>query len=306
MEKIALLFPGQGSQFVGMGKNLLGFAQAGYFFEQADRLLPEAKLTKLCFEGPEDELRLTLNAQPAIFTVSMACYAVFKKQHLEVSFAAGHSVGEYGALAASGALSFADGLRLVRRRGELMYEAGLSRPGTMAAVLGLPAAEVEAICREASGEKKVEVANLNSPAQAVISGDPEAVEKASQLAKSRGAKRIVPLPVSGAFHSTLMEEAALLLSKELDPVQFNDPQFPVIANITGKPAGDRDAVRALLKEQIRGKVLWEESIRFMLNAGVHTFVEMDPGTVLSGLTRSIDKTAKTLKLEQMVAALEKT
>lgn len=302
---VALLFPGQGSQFVGMGKNVFEFPEAQKIFTLADQVFREPKLTKLCFEGPEDALRLTLNTQPAIFTVSVACFEVFKRQHWRVKFGAGHSIGEYGALVASGVLSFTEALHLVKRRGELMHQAGLARSGTMAAILGLAPNEVERACREVSGEKIVEVANLNSPTQVVISGDPEAVEKAGQRAKERGAKRVIPLPVSGAFHSALMEEAATQLAKELDAVTFRDGKFPIVANVTGKPVSDAESIRTSLKEQIRKKVRWEESIRFILDSGVKTFVEMEPGTVLSGLVRSIDRSANILKFEEVCGVQHK-
>ncbi len=299
MEKIALLFPGQGSQFVGMGKILANeSSEAKAIFDQAEALAPG--LRSLCFEGPEETLRLTVNAQPAIFTVSMASYEAFKKLGHSIAFAAGHSVGEYGALAAAGVLPFKEAFLLVKKRGELMYQEGTKRPGTMAAILGLDSKTLLSICAEVTRDKIVEVANLNSPTQAVISGDPEAVRQAGDLAKARGAKRVLPLPVSGAFHSKLMEEAATKLGDELDRVPFKNAQFPVVANLTGRPSIEGSEIRELLKKQIRGQVLWEESIRNILSQGVSTFVEMEPGTILSGLVRSIDKNAKTLKLEELL------
>jgi [acyl-carrier-protein] S-malonyltransferase len=302
MEKIALLFPGQGSQFVGMGKSLVEtYPEAAEIFEKAERVLPNAQLRKLCFEGPEETLKLTMNAQPAIFVVSMASYVVFQKHGWKANYAAGHSVGEYSALASAGVFSFEDGLRLVRKRGELMYEAGLRQPGTMAAILGMPLEALEAVCQEASQKSGlVEIANLNSPSQVVISGTSSGVEEACRLAKERGAKRAIPLAVSGAFHSALMEEAGEALAVELDKVKAGNPIFPVVANLTAKPALDGKEHISLLKMQIRGRVLWETTIRFLIEQGVTLFVEMEPGSVLSGLVRSIDKSVKAIPFEQFL------
>jgi len=287
-----------------MGKGLVEtFPEARRIFEEADRIFPDFSLSRLCFEGPEESLRLTVNAQPAIFTVSMAAFEVGKTLGVRATAAAGHSVGEYGAITAAGVLSFADALRLVRRRGELMYQSGLSRPGTMAAILGLDAATVETVCAESSNEKTVEIANLNTATQIVISGDPEAVEKAGELAKVKGAKRVIALSVSGAFHSELMEEAAAKLGEALDTVSFRDASFPVFANLTAKPVVKGDEIRALLKRQIREKVRWEETIRNMMSEGPCNFIELEPGSVLSGLVRSIDKNAKTTKFEQLLGAV---
>lgn len=311
IEKIALLFPGQGSQFVGMGKTLAGlFPEARQVFETADRII-NPPVSKLCFEGPEETLRLTIHAQPAIFTVSMAAYEIIKNQNLDIGCAAGHSVGEYAALSAAGVFSFEEGLRLVKKRGELMYEAGLKRPGGMAAVLGLNAEGLRTICERASRETKqiVEVANLNSPTQVVISGDPEAVKIAGAAALQEGAKRIIPLPVSGAFHSALMEEAAAKLAQVLEAVEFHDPRFPIIANVTAQPASTGPELKSLLKQQIRKSVRWEETIRRIMQEetirrimqeDTTAFMELEPGTVLSGLVRSIDKSAKILKLDKFL------
>lgn len=279
---------------MGMGKNLLDFPEARKVFDSAK------DISKLCLEGPEEELRRTQNAQPAIFLVGMASYEVFRVLKLDVRFAAGHSVGEYGALAAAGVLAFPDALSLVKKRGDLMFQAGLKRPGTMAAILGLSVEAVESICRETSDQKMVEIANLNSPNQVVISGDSDAVKAAGELARARGAKKVVPLSVSGAFHSALMEEAARELAGELDQVSFQEGKFSVVSNITARPVVNGSEARELLKRQIRGRVLWEETVKYLLNQGVTMFVEMEPGNVLTGLVRSIDRRVKTVQLEHVL------
>lgn len=292
-----------------MGKSLYDhFPEARKVFETADRIVPS--LSKICFEGPDEILRLTVNAQAAIFAVSAASWSVFSKMGKSGTdpnlvptcvYAAGHSVGEYGALVAAGTLTFEEGLRLVRKRGELMYESGLKRPGTMTAILGLPVGELESICKEAG---PVEIANFNTPTQIVISGEPDAVAKAGESAKAKGAKRVIPLPVSGAFHSRLMEDAARALSEELDKTKFRDAQFPVVSNVTASPVTKGDEIRTLLKRQIRERVRWEETIQFILNQGITAFVEMEPGNILTGLVRSIDKTVKTSKLMELLSEIK--
>jgi [acyl-carrier-protein] S-malonyltransferase len=292
-----LLCPGQGAQKVGMGKDLAqSFAAARDVFEAVDEALG-VSLSRLMWEGPEDELTLTHNAQPAILTHSLAAHAVVGEALRPVA-GAGHSLGEYSAYVAAGALAPTDAARLVRRRGELMLEAGQQRPGTMAAVIGLEAEQVAALCEAASAADEVAVAaNLNAPDQSVISGDPSAVERAGTRLKQAGAKRVLPLKVSGAFHSPLMEPAAAGLRQELEQVEFADPGFPVIANASAEPVTDAATARRLLGDQLTAPVRWVESMRCAVDAaGEATFVEVGPGTVLSGLLRRIVKGAPAVAL----------
>lgn len=287
---VALLFPGQGSQFVGMGRDLVEASDAARrTFEEADEVLGFA-LSRLCWEGPEDELTATKNAQPAILVHSIAAYRAAGEQLGDVALAAGHSLGEFSAYVAAGALTFADGVRTVRRRGELMFEGGTARPGTMAAVLGLEDADAERVCREASDAAGVCVpANYNSPGQIVISGDVAAVERAMALAKEAGAKRALRLNVSGAFHSPLMQVAEDGLRAQLASVELGAPSFPVVSNVTAQPVSDPADARRLLVEQLTSPVRWTESVRTMAAQGVSAFVEVGPGAVLSGLVKRIEK-----------------
>jgi len=283
-----LLCPGQGAQRVGMGQDLANaFPAAREVFDQVDEALG-VRLSAIMWEGPESDLVLTHNAQPAILTHSLAAWAVLRDV-VEPRLGAGHSLGEYSAYAAAGAIETADAARLVRRRGELMLEAGRERVGTMAAVMGLDAAEVERACREASGSEQVVVpANLNGLDQIVISGDPTAVERASQVLKDAGAKRVVPLKVSGAFHSPLMAPAEKGLRAELESVAFRDPSFPVVANASAEPVADAATARRLLGEQLTAPVRWVESMRRAAEAEPgQPFVEVGPGNVLSGLLKRI-------------------
>ncbi len=280
-----------------MGKDLAeSFPAAREVFQAVDEALG-VSLSRLMWQGPEDELTLTHNAQPAILAHSLAAHAVVHDA-LQPVAGAGHSLGEYSAYVAAGALQPTDAARLVRRRGELMFEAGQRRPGTMAAVIGLEAEPVVALCREASSADEVAVAaNLNAPDQSVISGDPAAVERAGQRLKEAGAKRVLPLKVSGAFHSPLMEPAAEGLRRELKRVEFSDPRFPVIANATAQPVTDAAAARRLLGDQLTAPVRWVESMRRAADeADDATFVEVGPGTVLSGLLRRIVKGATSVAL----------
>lgn len=281
----AYLFPGQGSQAVGMGADLaLAFPPAKRVFEEADVVLG-FPLSKLCFEGPEEELRRTLNTQPAVFTVSWACFqAALDAGALDTTppaFVAGHSLGEYTAVVASGCLSFEQGLRLVRERARLMEEAGRIEPGTMAAVLGMDREALEEVCREAG----VEVANLNAPDQIAISGDVAGIERAMELAKERGARRVIPLPVGGAFHSRLMRPAADGMAKALASVKFQEPRVPIIANTSGEPLSRAVQVREELERQLSAPVHWQTSVERMASAGVTEFVEIGPGKVLTGLVK---------------------
>lgn len=291
---LAMIFPGQGSQYLGMGHDLYQrYTEARAAFEEADEIL-SLKLSKLCFEGPETELHDTINTQPAILTMSLAALRALRARHDlgEIGFAAGHSLGEYTALVASGQLTFADGVRLVRARGRLMKEAGERRPGGMAAVLGLAAEPVGEACRQAREEtgSVVHVANHNSPEQIVISGEHRALEKAIELVKQKGARRVITLQVSIASHSPLMEPAAMGLRQALSDIALQEEAaFPVVGNVTGKPLGDVDDIRRELVRQLVSPVLWVDSVRYMLDHGTTTFVEIGPKDVLSKLVKRIDE-----------------
>jgi [acyl-carrier-protein] S-malonyltransferase len=289
---VGLLFPGQGSQFVGMGRELAAaHPEARRVFEEADEVLGTA-LSRIMWDGPEDELTLTSNAQPAILTHSVAVYRLVQDRLGDVGMAAGHSLGEFSAYVAAGALSFADGVRTVRRRGELMQKSGTERPGTMAALLGLDDDVVEQVCRDAMAEGGACVpANYNSPGQLVISGDVPAVERAMELAKAAGAKRAVRLNVSGAFHSPLMAVAEAGLEGQLADVAFSAPRFPVVSNVTTRAVSDVVDARRLLVQQLTSPVRWTASMRTMIDAGVTQFYEVGPGNVLTGLLRRIEKAA---------------
>lgn len=293
MTKLALLFPGQGSQSVGMGKVLFeASAAARAVFEEADAVLGLA-LSRLCFEGPEEELNLTVNTQPAILTHSIAAFrdleARFPERLAGVAFAAGHSLGEYSADVAAGALAFAEALRLVRQRGRLMQEAVPAGVGAMAAVIGLAAAEVEAACREAAQREIVGPANFNSPEQTVIAGHAAAVARASEACRRRGAKRVLTLPVSAPFHCALMAPARERMRPLLEAAEFHDSAIPVVTNVDAR-AGAREAfLRDALLRQIDSPVRWVESVRRLVADGVGRALEIGPGNVLAGLVRRIDR-----------------
>lgn len=287
----ALLCPGQGAQKVGMGKDLAdAFPAAREVFAAIDDALG-IPLTRVMWEGPEELLTRTDHAQPAILAHSVAVWAVVgDKLGPAVVAGAGHSLGEYSAYVAAGTMTVAEGARLVRKRGELMHEAGTKRPGTMAAVVGIGTDAVIHACAEASkAGGTVVAANLNDPNQTVISGDPDAVERAGVLLKAAGAKRVLPLKVSGAFHSPLMAPAQLGLSAELVAARFKDPAFPVVANATAEPVRDADTARTQLSAQLTSPVRWIECVRRLaeLAGGQPTFVEVGPGNVLSGLAKRI-------------------
>jgi [acyl-carrier-protein] S-malonyltransferase len=274
-----------------MGKDLHdAYTVARKTYEEADGILGFS-ISEVSFNGPEELLRETRNTQPAIFVHSVAAFRVLAESNVTASTAAGHSLGEYSALVAAGALRYEDGLVLVRKRGELMHQAGQERPGTMAAVLGLPAGALDEVLREASKRGVVRPANLNSPAQLVVSGEVEAVEECMRLALEKGAAKAVRLPVGGAFHSPLMESASRGLEDVLRGVEVRKAGFPVVANYTAEEETEPETIRQNLARQVLGAVRWEESMRRMLSGGVKHFVEVGPGNVLKGLMRGIDRQA---------------
>jgi [acyl-carrier-protein] S-malonyltransferase len=302
---IAFLFPGQGSQSVGMGKDLYErFPIARATFEEADASLG-IKLCQLCFEGPEDQLKLTENTQPAILTVSVAAWRVLDDKGIKPAFAAGHSLGEYSAHVASGTISFADAVRTVRNRGKYMQEAVPVGTGAMAAILGMGLDAVGEVCAAAAQGQVCEPANINSPEQIVISGDAAAVERGVKIAQERGAKRAVLLPVSAPFHCSLMRPAQERLAADLQKWKFSAPHIPVISNVYARPVEEAEAAREALVRQVTASVRWSESMQWLVDRGVQTFVEVGPGKVLCGLMRQIDRSKKCLNVEDE-ASLQKT
>ncbi len=291
--RVGLLFPGQGSQFVGMGRELVEASEeTRALFEEADAHLGYS-LSKIMLEGPEDLLRETHHTQPALYLHSAACWHLLADRGLQVVAAAGHSLGEYSALHAAGALELFDGLELVRLRGTLMFRAGIERPGAMAAILGVPSTVVEEAAREAANQtgQVVQAANFNAPTQTVVSGEVDAVEQAMSLAKAAGARRAVRLPVSGAFHSALMLPASEALGAKLRTVQWSAPRFPVVANVTALPVTDVTEIPELLGQQLTHPVRWVETLEWMVGQGVRTFLEIGPNKVLSGLLKKVDRQA---------------
>jgi [acyl-carrier-protein] S-malonyltransferase len=292
---VGYLFAGQGSQNTGMGKDLYAaFPQAKAVFDKADEVLG-FPLSALCFEGPQDELTKTNNCQPAIVTMSIACWEAYRSRHPEIGgYMAGLSLGEYSALVACGALKFEDAVYLVRRRGEFMEEAALKSPGKMLSVIGLELAKVREICALSN----TEVANINCPGQVVISGSPENIENAQKISKEKGAKLAVILDVSGAFHSSFMQEAGQKLAVELEKTKISQPEFPVVSNCNAKVALNPQEIKENLVKQVAQSVLWEDSMRLMLSEGIRSFVEFGPGKVLKGLMRRIDSSAQVVNVEK--------
>jgi [acyl-carrier-protein] S-malonyltransferase len=294
---IAFVFPGQGSQKVGMGRALAeSFPECRAVFDQADSALGES-LSGLCFNGPEDRLVLTENTQPAILTVSIAAARLLESRGIRPSIAAGHSLGEYSAHVAAGTVSFADAVRIVRRRGRYMQEAVPVGRGAMAAILGLDADKVAQACAEAAEGDVVAPANLNAPGQVVIAGSAEAVTRAGDRAKALGAKRVVMLPVSAPFHCALMKPAEERLAPELRALASATPRVPVVANVDAVAKTDGASSIDALVRQVSSPVRWEDVVRRLASSGVRAYVEVGPGTVLSGLVRKIDRTARVANLE---------
>lgn len=296
MAKKAFLFPGQGSQYVGMAKDLFdNSVEAKEMIRTADEAVG-ANLSYIMFNGPEEELKQTEFTQPAIFLHSVVLASLIRT--LRPDAAAGHSLGEYSALVAAGAIQFYEAVKLVRQRGLAMQYAGTVMQGTMAAVVGLQPEVVESLCKEASAVGIVQCANFNSPGQIVISGSVDGVKKAMELCKSNGAKLVKELVVSGAFHSPLMEPAKERLQKALDETNFYNARFPVYTNVTAKPVNDKDEIKKLLFEQLTSPVRWEETIRNMINDGIEEFYEIGPGKVLQGLVKRINPDVKVFGIDK--------
>jgi [acyl-carrier-protein] S-malonyltransferase len=289
MAKTAFLFPGQGSQFVGMGRDLFAhYEDVEEIFDTSEEIL-EFPLKKLCFEGPEEELRQTRYTQPAIFVHSIAVDHLLKKNGMTPQAAAGHSLGEYSALVSAGALTFENGLKLVKIRGELMQHSGEKNPGTMAAILGITPEDIAAVCKEASEAGIVQPANFNSPGQIVISGSIPAVHKAMEIARGKGARLVKELVVSGAFHSPLMGDALEGLITALKAVEIKTATVPIYSNVEAKPVTDPEKIRRLLQQQLLSPVLWENIVRNMIADGYEAFYEVGPGRVLQGLLKRTDR-----------------
>ncbi|MGM7681735.1 ACP S-malonyltransferase [Cytobacillus sp. Hm23] len=309
MGKIAFVFPGQGSQIVGMGQSLAQkYDNVAAVFNKADEKLG-ISLTDLIFQGPADKLTLTMNAQPALLTTSIAILERFKEENIRPDFVAGHSLGEYSALVAAEALSFENAVYAVRMRGELMEEAVPAGEGSMAAVLGMEQGQLQEITTQITADGyPVQLANLNCPGQIVISGTAEGVSIATKQCKEQGAKRVIPLVVSGPFHSSLMQPAANKFDHILDEITINHAKVPVVANIHAKPLTKNTEIKQALIEQLYSPVLWQQSVEYMLDNGVDTFIEIGPGKVLSGLIKKVNRRVNAYSIndeESMLLTIER-
>jgi len=300
MSKQAFIFPGQGSQYAGMGKDLAdNFRVAKDLFDEADEALG-FNLSQLCFNGPEEDLKLTTNTQPAILTVSVAALRVLQEEKgYTADYLAGHSLGEFSALVASGTLSFADAVRTVRARGSFMQQAVPVGTGSMAAILGVESSILEEICLEAAQGEIVSPANFNSPGQVVIAGNTSAVNRAIEIAKGRGFRKAMLLPVSAPFHCALMTPAGEKLAEALADIELQEILIPVVSNVEAKPNSDKGKVKDLLVKQVSAPVRWEDSIKFMVQDGVSSFIEIGPGKVLSGLVKRIQKDSGISNIEDL-------
>ncbi|RCW50082.1 ACP S-malonyltransferase [Paenibacillus prosopidis] len=302
MSKTAFVFPGQGAQVVGMGKDVYeAFDRSRSIFDQADRALGFS-LSSIIFEGPDEALKQTANTQPALLTVSIALLEALEGRGLKPDYVAGHSLGEYSALVAAGVLSFEDAVRTVRARGQFMEQAVPSGQGAMAAVLGSERETLSALCAAVTADGfAVELANVNCPGQIVVSGTAAGVQAVVERGKEAGAKRVIPLEVSGPFHSSLMKPAADNLQSTLAGIEMRDASIPVVANVTARFATAADDIRGLLVEQVSSPVLWEDSVRYLIEQGVDTFVEIGSGTVLAGLIKKIDKNVRIISVNSISA-----
>jgi malonyl CoA-acyl carrier protein transacylase len=305
MGKIAFVFPGQGAQAVGMGKDAYAeFEASKSIFDRADAALGFS-LSALAFEGPDEQLKQTAYTQPALLTTSIALLEAFRSRGIEPDYVAGHSLGEYSALVAADVLDFEDAVRLVRSRGLFMEQAVPGGKGAMAATLGAEREALEALCKDVTATVgPVELANVNCPGQIVVSGSSEGVAAVAERGKEAGAKRVIPLEVSGPFHSSLMRPAADQLAEELKKVSFRDAKIPVVVNVNAKPVTEGAELNRLLVEQVVSPVLWEDSVRYLIDRGVDTFVEIGSGTVLAGLIKKIDKSVKVISVNSAAAIAE--
>lgn len=302
MGKVAFVFPGQGAQAVGMGKDVYEAVPAAReVFEQANQVL-DFGLTDLVFEGPDAVLKQTVNTQPALLTTSYAYYKAFEEKGIKPDYVAGHSLGEYSALVVAGVLSFKDAVAIVRKRGEYMEQAVPNGEGAMAAVLGSERASLGALCDDITAfTAPVEMANVNAPGQIVVSGSAAGVQAVVERGKEAGAKRVIPLEVSGPFHSSLMKPAAERLNVALSEVDFVDAAIPVVANVSAHAEQSGERIRNLLVEQVFSPVLWEDSVRYMIDQGVDTFIELGSGSVLAGLIKKIDRSVKVVSINSLEA-----